>query len=342
MRYLVLLGLIIGGLLGYYVLWSHLADQVAAQVEAWIDGQRRLGRTVSYENRRIWGFPYRLSLTLIKPQWSDPRQPLAPKLEADEITAHLQLWQREHIIFDLPGKQSALWRDGTAERRTTLAAERFRASLVVDGAGSWLRIAADLSKPRLQGPAEGALRGEWVADKLLLHARRAGNVPPSLDLALQLDQATLPPHAEKPFGRALQGLRLTGNLRGGFYGTTPEDLLASWRDAGGVMDFSTIALTWGDLSLSGTGTLAINRDFRPLGAMSGSATGALEILETLQTDGQISSSRAAAIRTALLQQEERFDRKGISLRDVALTVQDGQLFYRDIPLLSVPSVLPGH
>lgn len=341
MRYLVLLGLIVGGLLGYYVLWAHLADQVAAQAEAWIEGQRRLGREVSYENRRIRGFPYRLSLTFSTVKWSDPRQPLAPQLEAEEITAHLQLWQREHIILDLPGKQSVIWRDGAAERRAALTAERFRASLVVDGAGNWLRSAADLSRPRLQGPADGALRGDWAAEKLLLHARRAGNVPPGLDLAMQVDQAMLPQHTENPLGRVLHSLRLTGNLRGGFYGTTPEDLLASWRDAGGVIDFTTIALTWGDLGIKGTGTLAIDRDFRPLGAMSGSATGALEVVDVLRANGLIASSSADAIRTALLQQEDRLDSRGMSVRDIALTAQDGRLSLGTIPLLSLPSVLPG-
>jgi hypothetical protein len=53
MRYLVLIGLIVGGLLGYYVLWSHLADQVALQANAWIEGQRRQGRTVTYEHQRL-------------------------------------------------------------------------------------------------------------------------------------------------------------------------------------------------------------------------------------------------------------------------------------------------
>lgn len=341
MRYLVLLGLIVGGLLGYYVLWSHLADQVAAQAEAWIEGQRRQGREVSYESRRIWGFPYRLSLTLTKAQWSDPRLPLAPKLEAEEITAHLQLWQREHIIFDLPGKQSAIWRDGATERRVELNAERFRASLVVDGAGNWLRIAADLSMPRLQGPAESALRGEWLAEKLLLHARRAGNVPPSLDLALQLDQGMLPSHAEKPFGRALHSLRLTGNLHGGFHGATPEDLLASWRDAGGVIDFTTIALTWGDFSLSGTGTLAIDRDFRPLGAMSGTINKAPEVIDILAADGLISEVPARNAKKLALDQPEHADNRGQSLTSLALTAQEGQLSFGAVPLLSLPSVLPG-
>jgi hypothetical protein len=344
MRYLILTGLIIGGLLGYYVLWSHLADQVAAQAETWIDGQRRLGRDVSYESRRVWGFPYRLSLTLTRVKWSDPRLPMAPQLEADEITAHLQLWQREHVIFDLPGRQSAVWRSAGVEHRNSMTSERFRASLVTDGAGNWQRIAADLGKPRLQGPAEGTLRGEWAADKLLLHARRADNVPPSLDLAVQVDQVTLPQQAETPFGRALRGLRLTGNLRGGFYGTAPEELLASWRDGGGVLDLSAISLTWGELNISGTGTLALDRDFRPLGAMSGAATGALSVIDTLQANGLITPPAADAVKRALLQQqeqEERLDRKGLPRYDIALTAQDGQLSYGNILLLSLPSVLPG-
>lgn len=341
MRYLILTGLIIGGLLGYYVLWSHLADQVAAQAEAWIEGQRRLGRDVGYESRRVWGFPYRLSLTLTRAKWSDPRLPLAPQLEADEITAHLQLWQREHVIFDLPGRQSAVWRSAGAEHRSSMTSDRFRASLVVDGAGNWLRIAADLGKPRLQGPAEGALRGEWAADKLLLHARRADNVPPSLDLAVQVDYVTLPQQAEKPFGRAMRGLRLTGNLRGGFYGTAPEELLASWRDAGGVLDLSAIGITWGDLNIFGTGTLALDRDFRPLGAMSGTANNAVQAIDTLAATGLITEATAGHVKSILLNQEEHSDNRGQSLRRIALTAQDGRLSYGDIPLLSLPSVLPG-
>ncbi len=341
MRYLVLFGLVVGGLLGYYVLWSHMADQVAAQADAWIEGQRRQGREVAYEKRRIWGFPYRLSLTLTKPTWSDPRQPLAPRIDAEELTAHLQIWQREHVIFDLSGRQTVIWRDSGTDRRASLTSERFRASLVLDGAGNWLRIATDLTKPRLQGPTEGVLRGEWAAGKLLLHARRAENVPPSLDLAMQADQAVLPPQAQKPFGRELQTLRLTGNLRGGFHGTTLEDLLASWRDGGGVIDFSTMALKWGELQLDGTGSLTLDRDFRPLGAMSGKTSGALEVVELLEANGLTTPQQAATARAALLTSNERLNNNGQPIRDMALTAQDGQLSLGPVPLLNLPSVLPG-
>lgn len=339
MRYLVLIGLIVGGLLGYYVLWSHMADQIAAQAESWIEDQRRQGREVTYEARRVWGFPYRLSLTLRKVQWHDPRQALAPRLEADEITTHHQIWQREHVIFDLQGTQSAAWRDGGVERRISLSAERFRASLVVDGAGNWLRMAADLTKPRLQGPADGIARGDWTAGKLLLHARRAANVPPSLDLAIQADHVVMP--LAKPFGAAMQSLRLSGNLRGGFQGRTLEERLASWRDAGGVFDFNTMAMTWGDLSFSGAGTLALDRDFRPLGAMSGKGAGVPQMIELLETEGLITPQSARAAKRSLDAAAEFVDNRGKPIRDMALTAQDGQLSYGPVPLLSLPSVLPG-
>lgn len=342
MRYLVLTGLILGGLLGYYVLWSHLADQVAAQADAWIEGQRRQGREVSYESRRLWGFPYRLSLTLTKAKWDDPRQPLAPRLEAEEVTAHLQLWQREHVIFDLPGRQTAIWSgESGTERRVSLSAERFRASLVIDGAGNWLRVAADLNKPRLQGPADGMVRGEWTAGKLLLHARRAENVPPSLDLAMQVDQALMPEQAKEPFGRAVLSLRLTGNLRGGFYGNSTDDLLTSWRDGGGVIDFSTIALSWGNLRLNGTGSLALDREFRPLGAMSGTTSGTIKVIELLEAHGLTTPRHASAAKASLLTTDEQPDNNGLLVRRIALTAQDGQLSLGGVPLLSLPSVLPG-
>ncbi|MEK9969049.1 MAG: DUF2125 domain-containing protein [Ferrovibrio sp.] len=340
MRYLVLIGLIVGGLLGYYVLWSHLADQMTARADAWIEAQRRLGRDVSYSSRRIWGFPYRLSLTLEQPHWSDPRLPMAPRVDAGEITAHLQLWNQEHVIFELSGSQTVAWQENGAVRNVSLKSERFRASLVNDGAGNWLRVAADISMPQLKGPSGGIWHGDWSADKLLLHIRRAENVPPSTDLALQADRAVLPLKPELASYRLLQSLRLTGNLRGSFYGNNWEDILSNWREAGGVVDFSTIAFTWDELKVNGNGSLSIDREFRPLGAMAVKTIGAMTTLDGLQATGAIDPTRIATARRALEATKETVE-KGVFIRDVALTAQGGQLSLGDVPVFSLSSVLPG-
>lgn len=335
MRYLVLAGLILGALLGYYVLWSHLSDQVAAQANAWIEAQRRLGRDVAHDGLRQWGFPYRLSLTYRNLRWHDPQSPAGWRLEAEEVNAHLQLWKLDHVIFDLAGQQRVGWKEAETERQAVLAAERFRASLVIDGAGNWLRVAADLNQPRLSGAL-----GEWSAAKLLLHARRAGNVPPSADLAIQAEGVRLPQSLNVgPLGHEIASLKLVGTPRGSAYGKTPEELLASWRDSGGVVDFETIALQWGAFRLNGDGTLTLDKQFRPLGALSGQIRGADAGIDALAAAGKMKPDEAAAAKAALSLIAQRDD-KGESYLPVPLTAQDGRLFLGPVPLFGLTPVLP--
>jgi hypothetical protein len=340
MRYLVLVGLIVGGLLGYYVLWSHLVDQVAMQANAWIEGQRRQGREVAHDGLRLWGFPYRLSLTLTRPRWVDAQNPIGWRLEADEITAHLQLWDLNHIIFDLPGRQRIGWREAAEDRQVSIQTNRFRASLVADGAGNWLRIAADLHEPKLSGPKESLL-SDWSADKLLLHARRAGNVPPSIDIAAQADDLVLPGTASLgPLGREIAHVRLVGNARGSLFGRTLEEVIGSWRDSGGIIDFTTVSVGWGSLQLDGDGSLSLDRQFRPLGAMSSKIRGVDGAIDALVSAGRMRGQDAAAAKavTTMLSKQ---DDKGLPYLQVPLTAQDGKLFLGPVSLLSLPSVLPG-
>ncbi|MCW0236043.1 MAG: DUF2125 domain-containing protein [Ferrovibrio sp.] len=342
MRYLVLIGLIVGGLLGYYVLWSHLADQVALRANAWIEGQRRQGRTVTYENQRLWGFPYRLSMTLTKASWADTPNPLGWHLEAEEITAHLQLWDLHHAIFDLPGRLTIGWRADGGDRQMTLTSQRFRASLVADGAGNWLRAAADLTKPQLSDAPAGAAATIWSAEKLLLHSRRTGNVPPSADLAVQLDGIMLPVAIDSPLGHQVQGLRLVGNARGSLFGRTPEEMLTSWRESGGVVDLSIMTLTWGEFYIDGSGSLALDRQFRPIGAMSGKLGGIETAADILVAAGTMSLQQGAAAKSLMAPQPVLRTEKGMAYQEGSLTAQDGMLSLGPVPLFSLPSVLPGH
>ncbi len=334
MRYFVLVGLIIGALLGYYLLWAHLSDQVAAEATRWIEAQRAQGRQVSYSRMRQWGFPYRLSLTIEDLSWQDPQSAAGWRIEADEINAHLQLWKFDHVIFDLNGEQRLGWRDGGAERQAVLNTERFRASMVVDGAGNWLRIAADLNNPVLTGALQ-----EWHAEKLLLHARRAGSLPPSADLALQAEKLVLPAAADGPLGREIATLKLIGNARGTAVGKTPEDLLGTWRDSGGVVEFETIALQWGALGLNGDGTLTIDKQYRPLGAMAGQIRGAEAGIDALVAAGKMKADDAAAAKAVLGMIAQRDD-KGEQFLPLPLTAQDGRLFLGPVALFSLPSILP--
>lgn len=336
MRYFILAGVIAGAILGYYVLWSHLIDRVAAEAENWIAAQRSEGRTVSYDSIRLWGFPYRLSLTVRNLQWHDPQSPAGWRLGSDELTAHLQLWKLDHVIFVPSGQQRIGWHEagGSIERQAALAAERIRASLVLDGAGNWDRFAADIAGAKLSGALQ-----DWSADKLLLHARRAGNVPPSADLSVQAENLLLPPSADGPLGRGITSLKLIGSFSGSAYGKTPEAMLSTWRDSGGTVEFGTISLHWGGFALDGDGTLTLDRQFRPLGAMTGRIRGVGAGIDALVAAGQMKPNEAAAAKAAAGMLSQRGD-DGQAFLQVPLTAQEGRLFLGPVALFSLPSVLP--
>lgn len=335
-RFIILGGIVAGALAAYYFVWVHLVDQVAARATAWIAGQRSLGREVSYDRMRLWGFPYRLSVTFENLRWHDPQAMADWDMQADAVTAHMQLWNLEHMIFDLGTTQRIGWRAAADAPRqeAVMTSQRCLASLTTDAAGVWQQFDSDIHQPNL---AIG--KQDWTADRLRLHGRRGGNVPPSTDLAVQADNAMLPPQVDGPLGRKVAALTLIGNLRGAFYGKTPEEALRTWRESGGILDLSTIALDWGGLRLEGDGSIAIDRQLRPLGAMSGKIYGAAKGIDALQDAGRMTDKEAAAAKTALalLQQP---DGEGKQHLTVPLTAQDGKLFLGPVALFNLPSVLP--
>jgi hypothetical protein len=334
-RFIILGGIVLGGLVAYYFLWAHLIDQVAARAAAWIDSQRGLGREVSYDRMRLWGFPYRLSVTFENLSWRDPQSAADWDLQSDSITAHLQLWNANHVIFDLGGSQRLGWRSaGGGRQQAVLTAGRFLASMTSDAAGTWQQVDADIHQPKLAIGLQ-----DWSAERLRLHGRRGGNVPPSTDLAVQVDNAALPPEADGPLGRSLAALTLVGNLRGAFYGKTPEEALRTWRESGGILDLSTIALDWDGLRLEGDGSLAVDRQLRPLGAMSGKIYGAAKGIDALQDAGRMTDKEAIAAKAALALLEQP-DGDGKKHLTVPLSAQDGRLFLGPVPLFSLPSMLP--
>src|SRR3546814_9612413 len=100
----------------YYFLWAHLVDQVAGRATAWIESQRAQGREVDYDRMRLWGFPYRLSVTFENLRWHDP-QSAADRSE--EHTSELQSLMRiSYAVFCLKKKKTDTVHNKTSNNYT--------------------------------------------------------------------------------------------------------------------------------------------------------------------------------------------------------------------------------
>lgn len=336
LRYLILVGVVLGAVAGYYALWRHLAGQVEARAEAWFAEMRAAGREASHGAVHFGGFPYRLAIGFEQVAIGETQGPAPWRLQADRIDAYLQLWNFQHVIFDLPGAQRLAWQDGPsgARREALLRADRLRASLVLDGAGRWLRVAVDLERPALEDAAAG-----WSADRLLVHLRRAEAVPPVFDIALQAANAGLPAALDTALGRQLQEIKLTGKLSGPLTGQQPRDILELWRDAGGIVTIDAAQLQWNGLRFEGDGTFTLDRQLRPLAAFSGKLRGADHLIDALQGAGRMKPGEALAAKAALKLVERREGDQPPYL-PVPLTAQDGRLSLGPVPLLSLSPVWP--
>ncbi len=336
LRFVFLAGAILGAILGYYALWSHLMGRMEAALLAFQAQQQAQGRSLDFAGWQRGGFPYRLSLRIDGLSWSDPRG-AGWALHSASLVAHQQLWNTQHIVFELIGSQNLAWRDGSggaansAEHRLGAVSGLGRASLVLDGGGRWLRFAADLQDVRFNGRLQGQDMAEFQAGRLQLHLRQAGNVPPSEDVALQIETLTLPASWDGPLGRQVAALHLIGKQTGPWIGATPQAALAGWRDAGGIIEFSNILLQWGPVRLSGDGSLTVDKQFRPLGAMGGRLLGAPAGIDALVAAGKMSAAEAAAAKAALASLHRTED-NGDSVLPLPLTAQNGRLSIAHVAL----------
>ncbi|MBP7670639.1 MAG: DUF2125 domain-containing protein [Ferrovibrio sp.] len=333
LRFVFLAGAILGGLLGYYAVWSLLIGRVEAGVQAFQAAQRAQGRDFTYASMQRGGFPYRLSLRLDGISLTEPK-PAGWRVEAETLVAHQQLWSSQHIVFELFGRQAFIWRDGSGSHTASLVPERGRASLVLDGADRWLRFAADIQGARFGDALQG-----FEAQRLQVHLRQAGNVPPMQDVALQVNGLTLPASFDGPLGRSVQELNLVGRQTGPWVGNSLEDTLAGWRDAGGVIEFNTVVLNWNAVKLSGDGSLTIDKQFRPLGAMGGKLLGAPAGIDALVAAGKMQPREAAAAKAALVALHKRDPAGTEPYLSLPLTAQDGRLSIANVPLFPLEPLL---
>jgi len=116
------------------------------------------------------------------------------------------------------------------------------------------------------------------------------------------------------------------------------DSLARWRDRGGTVEVSRLALSWGPLALEGDGTLALDSAMRPLAAFSARLAGGPETVERLAAAGLIAPMDALGAKIALAAMTIVPAEGGAPYAQVPVTLQDGYLYLGPARLLALPGM----
>jgi hypothetical protein len=331
---LALAVLAFGGLAGY---WMWAADRVEAVIALWTEEQRARGYEIAYRGPELSGFPVRLAVGFSEPRVTAPR---GWRWSGGAITGQAAFWAPRTLHLDLPLEQtlSAAWRGHRRELALSAAAARGLVRLSRDG---WLEAATvEMEGLVLTEQGGGTLRAETLRSQL---TRRPPTLEGSDDWTLQVRGETrglvLPEGVRSPFGPRVERVAFDATVIGMIPKGDPAAAVARWRDSGGLVEVQDVALVWGPLDVTASGTATLDQRFRPQGAFTAKIRGLPEALEAMAGQGLIEPGVAFALQLTAMTLATRDGADARPVVALPITLQEGLFYLGPVALFRIAPVL---
>ena len=309
------------------VTWWLVTSRMQSEAQAWQQARIAAGYEVTAGTPARAGWPLRAELTLpsIGVATGTPGSLDRVAWQAGEVWLIYAPWHPTQVTIVLNGTQTLQF--GTAPA-IAVGVQTLDIVAPLNGAGEAdgvVVVARQLQCPLPTGTA--GIDSLWV--KLS-----------AADVHLSLSAITLPGKA-LPFGLTIGSIDLHARstiplpaLR------DPAAAAAAWRDGGGQLVISEIALGWGPLDVHGTAMLGLDRTLQPVGNGTIRVTGFAQAVEALVRAGMITRNDARVAGT-LLGLLSHTGEDGVAQADLPFSLRDGLLSTGAIPLMKLaPLALP--
>lgn len=330
-----LLVLALGG--AYTAYWIIAAGQLKDGFAAWAEAMRSQGLDASWQAARVTGYPFtfRLELSEVRLRGTAPPGNFdlhAPVVSGSIATSDFRDWS----IAAPQGIDSTL-----ADSRIPLAriaAESATGAVSVTTAGDttvWLSLDNASAEPT--GEPTGRLSAVTANCWVILPSRPArGHDDRSLGFAADLHGVGVP-SAPAPFSGKLDDLGFGLTVMGDIPAAPARQAAEAWRRAGGTVELDHLGLDWGNLRITGSGTLALDETLQPVGAFSGAVAGYDQLFAALVKAGRMRQNEAGLAQLALA----IFAKPGPDGRpaiETSFTIQNGQMYLGPAKLGPAPRI----
>lgn len=318
---LILLALLLAVLAaGHGLYWGWAAGRLEARIAEWRAEQEARGLAVAYRGPQITGYPTRLSVRFEEPALETPN---GWHWSGPAVTGQAALWAPFTIDLAFPGRHEVGHPALDAPLQAALEEGTARVRLRGDGRVEQAEIAlrALEIESLAQGPAGVASLDATLGP--LIEAR--GDSPQRFEVTAEATGVRLPDFEDNPLGPNGERVALTGTLLGPTQAGEPRAALEAWRDAGGTAEIASLEALWGPLALAGEGTLALDRELRPLGAFDARVSGLDDTIDVLARKKLIENGAALAIKLGLAMVVKDSDARGRPLVRLPITLQNGRL-----------------
>lgn len=329
----VLLAIVVLTALGWSGFWYWNASMRERALTGWLE-ERRAAGWVAEADVRATGFPNRVDAIVTDLDLANPAEGWSWTAPAFKILS--QTWKPHHVIAVWPDRQVI----GTPYDTITVTSERMVASAVFEPTP---RLGLDHATVELR---DLSLAGEagWRAGlaESVLSARRspvAGAAPFTYDVDFTAKALTLPEAWITGVARsgllppAIDGAHLAASLT--FDRAWDRPAIEGEAPTLRAMTLSDMRFTWGELDLSGSGTLGVDARGFAEGRLDLTANNWRGMLDVAEQSGAISSGLAGTLRAGLGLFATLSGNRGDSL-EIPLDFTDGQTKLGPVPIGQAP------
>jgi hypothetical protein len=328
---------------GEAVYWRMAAESLRTGYQAWLSEQAAHGWDVGSGPVSVGGWPRAAALTLpnLTLRHAGPTVPGDLNVASAGVTLSVSLFNPAVLRLALTGPVHV--RAGGLP------------DVIVTGDDKWVSVPLRQAGPLSVNVYASGLRleaatGAWHATVGLLNAglEIADEGPadspgdqshPAATFSLSAEAIALPAGTKWPLGPNISSLSMNGTLNGKLPDTRNiTDWAEAWRDGGGSLEITHMAMGWGPLGLTSSATLALDDQLQPMGSGNGRIVGYADTLDKLAAAGMLTKSAATAAKAVLSLMAGTSDTDTPSSVDVPLTLQYRTLSIRQIPLVRLPEV----
>lgn len=331
-----LLALLLFLLGGYSIWWLKAAGELRTRTLAWVEERRAEGWHISYDDVTRRGYPVALGVRFEKPELSPPGGP-----DWNWTAARLRLtspvFAHRPPRLAVSGEQTVEFAAEGGTQRWTGRAEQF--SFDLQPADGWMpngRLAVrELTFASKDGQTVGLARLDIVSTGD--PAAAATSDVSTWGVRLAAERVRLPQTFSLPCGTEVAGIDIDAGLYGPLAPRPWPAAVTAWRDEGGVIEVERLLLVCGELTIDGEGTIAVDGQGQPMGAMSTHIRGYDAALDRLAAAHVVDPHTAAAAKI-LLRALARSNAEGAATLSAPLTLQERSLSIGPVALLRLPTL----
>lgn len=308
-------------------LWFWASGQLLAHWQGWVAAEQAAGWRIATGAPRRGGWPLRATLILPNPRITGGEAYLPGGIA----------WQAARLTLELaPAHWRQLWVIPAGPQ--TLALAGHPAAGIAAG-----RLHLDLPLHPLPHDPDATLAGAALQLRLGTLQLEIGQVQaalwmrPTRWLTLKASRIVPPPGPGRALAPNIAALALQVAPDGPLPATLTRAGLAGWRQAGGSLAFSHIALNWGPLRADGATRLGVDAALQPTAAARVTLHGWRQALQLLAAHHAI-RPEAALAAGAVLGLLARPGPDGGGAVDLPLSLRARQIQLGHIPLARLPAI----